>query len=65
VVTSDPFASFAALQKSRGIDAAVGIEDTDFIKSESLANLKVVEVMARRDLQSSGPEFTIDKGIGD
>jgi len=47
-----------------GVDAALGIEDTDPVKSESLANFKIVEVMTGRDFQSSRAEFTIDKWIG-
>ena len=64
-ITFDPFAALAAIQERSGVDARVGVEDADLIQAETLADVEIVKIVSRRDLQRAGAEFAIDQWVGD
>ncbi len=42
------------------VDAALVVEDDDLVQAVALADLEVVEIVARRDLDHAGAELAID-----
>ena len=64
-ITFDPFAALAAIQERSGVDARVGVEDTDLIQAETVADVEIVKIVSGRDLQRAGAEFAIDQWVGD
>ena len=65
MITLDPAALLAARRECRPVDARVGVENTDAIQMVALADLEIVEVMARRDLERAGAELPVDIPVGD
>src|SRR5882724_11445500 len=64
-ISFNPISAFAAVQKRSGVDACIGVEDADFIQTESFADVEVVEVMSRCDLQRTGGKLAVDERVGD